>query len=452
LEPWNIGTLEPLRFLLPTSLAAIPLALTLVVAQRGNTDQAAAMVSYIDAHNGEALSLIERIVNINSGTRNVEGVREVGRILRTELDGLGFKTQWVDGAPWQRAGHLVAERPASAPGAPRVLLIGHLDTVFERDSPFQKFERVGRTEARGPGVIDMKGGDVVLLQALKALGAAGALGNLHLLVVMTGDEEAPGRPLALSRAALVNAARGALAAIGFEDGPGESRYAVTSRRGAASWTLRVSGASAHSSQVFRQDIGPGAIFEAARILNGFREKLAGEEHLTFNPGLMVGGTDAQYTAGEARGSATGKDNVVAANVVVTGDLRALSQEQFEHARKTMQAVVADRMPHTQGTLTFDDDYPPMPPSEGNARLLELYSRGSQMLNLGGVAAVSPDRAGAADVSFVAGHAAMVLDGVGLMGRNGHTPQETADLTTLPSQTKRAAVLLLRLAQAPGTAR
>src|SRR4029079_1876095 len=144
-------------------------------------------------------------------------------------------------------------------------------------------------------------------------------------VVMTGDEEAPGRPLALSRAALVSAARGALAAIGFEDGPGDPRLAVASRLGTASWTLRVTGTTAHSSQVFRRDIGPGAIFEAARILDGFRQKLAGEEDLTFNPGLIVGGTDAQYSPGAASGSAAGKDNVVAATVVVTGDLRALSK-------------------------------------------------------------------------------------------------------------------------------
>ena len=207
----------------------------------------------------------------------------------------------------------------------------------------------------------------------------------------------------------------------------------------------MTGTAAHSSQVFRKDIGPGAIFEAARILNGFREKLAGEEHLTFNPGLIVGGTDAQYDAAQARGSAAGKDNVVAGRVVVTGDLRALTREQFDHARKAMQEVVAASMPHTEGTLAFDEGYPPMAPTEGNARLLELYSRGSQALGFGPVVAVSPDRAGAADVSFVAGHAEMALDGVGLMGRDGHTPQETADLTTLPSQTKRAALLLLRLA-------
>ncbi len=443
--------LEP-RFRIALSGAAVALTLVFAVgfAQRSEPDRAAVVASYIDAHTRDALALLERVVNINSGTHNLDGVREVGRIFGAELSALGFTTQWIDGAPWQRAGHLVAERPGksvSGTSAPRVLLIGHLDTVFERDSPFQRFERTSPTEAKGPGIIDMKGGDVIVVQALKALAAAGALDDLNVAVVMTGDEELPGRPLDRARQVLVNAARGAAVAIGFEDGPGDPRYAVTSRRGSSSWTLRVAGTSAHSSQVFRPDIGPGAIFEAARILNGFREKLAGEDHLTFNPGAIVGGTEAEYDATQARGSAAGKDNVVAGRVVVTGDLRALSYDQFDRAKKSMQEIVAAAMPHTQGTLVFDDGYPPMAPTEGNTRLLEMYSRVSQSLKLGPVSAVSPDRAGAADVSFVAGQVGMVLDGVGLMGRDGHTPNETADLTTLPSQTKRAALLLLGLARA-----
>jgi glutamate carboxypeptidase len=446
----NFGTLEPWNpFPLLAAAVTVVAAFVIVGAQRGAPDETRVVTSFIDAHNAEALTLIERLVNINSGTHNFDGVREVGRIIRAELDGLGFKTDWIDGAAWQRAGHLVAERPgrnsnAGGGARPRVLLIGHLDTVFERDSPFQRFERVSRTEARGPGIIDMKGGDVMILQVLKALAAAGVLDDLNVAVVMTGDEEAPGRLLEFARAALVNAARNATAAIGFEDGPGDPRYAVTSRRGTTSWTLRVSGTAAHSSQVFRSDIGPGAIFEAARILNSFRETLAGEEHLTFNPGLIVGGTDAQYDASGARGSAAGKDNVVSGRVVVTGDLRALTVEQFAHARTAMQKVVAASMPHTESTLAFDVGYPPMAPTEGNARLLDLYSRASQALGFGPVLAVNPEKAGAADVSFVAGRAEMALDGIGLMGRDDHTPQETADLTTLPSQTKRAALLLLRL--------
>jgi len=400
-----------------------------------------AILSYVDAHNTEALALLERVVNINSGTHDIAGVKAVGAIFKQELDRLGFNTTWIDGAAWGRAGHLVAERPGRGP---KILLIGHLDTVFEPDSPFQKFQRLDEKTAKGPGIIDMKGGDVIILSALGALKAAGALDGMSVTVVMTGDEEEAGRPLTASRATLVAAARGADVAIGFEDGPADPKYAVTARRGTTGWELRVTGTAAHSSQVFRADIGPGAIYEAARILNAFREKLAGEEHLTFNPGVILGGTAVDFDAAQARGTAFGKTNVIADRAVVTGDLRALSPEQVAHARKTMEEIVKAGMPHTQATLTFDEGYPPLAPSAGNTELLALYDAVSRDLGFGAVTAVSPDRAGAADVSFISGEVKRILDGVGLMGHDDHTPGETADLSTLPSQTKRAAVLLYRL--------
>jgi len=402
------------------------------------------ILSYIDAHNAAALALLERVVNINSGTNNVAGVKAVGAIFQQEFDRLGFTTTWVDGAAWGRAGHLVAVHPGRGP---KILLIGHLDTVFEPDSPFQKFQRIDEKTAKGPGIIDMKGGDVIILSALGALKAAGALDALSVTVVMTGDEEEAGRPLTASRATLVAAARGADVAIGFEDGPADPKYAVTARRGTTAWELRVTGTAAHSSQVFRADIGPGAIYEAARILNAFREKLAGEEHLTFNPGVILGGTAVDFDAAQARGTAFGKSNVVAERAVATGDLRALSPEQVSHARKTMEEIVRAGMPHTQATLSFDEGYPPLAPSAGNTEMLTLYDRVSRDLGFGAVTGVSPDRAGAADVSFISSEVKRILDGVGLMGHDDHSPSETADLSTLPSQTKRAAVFLYRLQSA-----
>jgi glutamate carboxypeptidase len=410
-------------------------------AQSGLTPDEQAIVKFVDAHNEEGLKLLERVVNINSGTQNLAGVREVGKVFRAELDALGFKTTWVDGAAFKRAGHLVAEHRGSGP---KFLLIGHLDTVFEADSPFQKFDRVSATAARGPGIIDMKGGDVIIIQALKALNAVGALKTMDVTVVMTGDEEDPGEPQSAAREALVGAAKGKDIAIGFEDGAMDPKTAIVARRGTTAWQLRVKGTPAHSSQIFRQDIGAGAIFEAARILNTFREKLAGEQYLTFNPGVVLAGTSAEFDAAQARGAAFGKTNVIAEHAIVSGDLRTLSLEQLERTKKTMQGIVAQSLPHTSATLTFDEGYPPLAPTEGNSKLLALYDRASRELGFGAVAAVSPMKAGAADVSFVAGEVKMILDGIGLMGADDHTVKETADLTTLPSQTKRAAVLLHRL--------
>jgi glutamate carboxypeptidase len=412
-------------------------------AQAGASADERAMAAWIDAHQTDAVALLERVVNINSGTQNLAGVRSVGDIFRAEFDALGFQTTWVDGAAWKRAGHLVATHAGTGP---KLLLIGHLDTVFERDSPFQKFERVDARMVRGPGIIDMKGGDVVILYALKALQSAGLLSAMNVTVVMTGDEEAPGRPLAQARAALVDAAKGAAAAIGFEDGDGDPSHAVVARRGTTSWQLTVKGTAAHSSQIFREDIGAGAAFELARILDGFRQKLAGEPHLTFNPGVVLAGTSAEFDAVQARGTAFGKTNVIAERAIASGDLRALTVQQFQKAMDAMRAITAASLPHTEAQITFDEGYPPLAPTAGNERLLVLYNDGSKALGLGTVEAVSPDKAGAADVSFVAGHVPMIIDAVGLKGRDDHTPGETADLTTLPLQTKRAAVLLSRLAR------
>jgi glutamate carboxypeptidase len=402
------------------------------------------IVAAVDRGAPAALDLLQRAVDINSGTMNFEGVRAVGRLLAPEFERLGFTTEWIDGAPWGRAGHLVARRPGRQ-GAPKVLLIGHLDTVFERDSPFQRFERLSGDAARGPGVCDMKGGDVIMLLALQALKEAGVLDRLAFVAVLTGDEEDSGAPLTLARRHLVEAAEWADVAIGFEDGAGDPRTAVIARRGSSSWRLRTTGHPAHSSQIFRPDIGSGAIYEAARILAAFHDALSGEAYLTVNPGSALGGTSVTFDPDQNRGTAFGKTNVVAESAVVAGDLRSISLEQRERAKETMRRIVAAHLPQTSGEIAFDDGYPPFAPSDGNRRLLVLYDRASRDLGFGEVAAVDPSKAGAADVSFTETLVDMAIDGIGQMGYGGHTVKETADLRTFSSQAKRAAVTLLRLA-------
>jgi glutamate carboxypeptidase len=146
----------------------------------------------------------------------------------------------------------------------------------------------------------------------------------------------------------------------------------------------------------------------------------------------------------SRGTASGKSNVIAAQATVEGDVRAISLEQLASAKAAMQGIVADALPHTTSTIEFDDSYPPLAPTDGNRRLLSMYDQASRDTGAGPVQASDPRAAGAADISFTAGRVDMVLDGIGLMGRNDHSGDETADLATLPSQTKRAAVLLYRL--------
>ncbi len=405
------------------------------------------IAGYVDANNSSALKLLEEAVNINSGSMNFEGVYKVGQLFKTRLNALGFETRWVDGKLFGRAGHLIGYHTGKGTGK-TLLLIGHLDTVFEPSTTFQKFTMVNDSTATGPGISDMKGGDVMIIYSLEALRQAGLLKNMNVIVVITGDEELSGRPLELARKDLIEAAKVADIALGMEDGDSDPTTGVISRRSSSGWELNVTGVPAHSSQIFTSTIGAGAIYEASRILTEFYESLSTEKDLTFNPGMILGGSDIQRDKVLDGGSAFGKGNIVAKQAVVTGDIRAVSFEQLKRAQEVMQQVVTNHLPQTNATLVFDDGYPPLAPTDGNKKLLEHYTKVSEDLGLGSVTAVNPRNAGAADISFTAGYVDMALDGLGLFGGYGHTDKEFANLNWLPRQTKRIALLMYRLTQNP----
>ena len=398
----------------------------------------------VDERSPEAIAFLQRITDMNSGTMNPVGVREVGRMFEKELADLGFETRWIDMPPEMgRAGHLFAEIDGGS--GKRVLLIGHLDTVYESDSPFQRYEILEDGQARGPGVADMKGGDVVILYALRALADAGVLENARIIVALLGDEEATGDPLTVSRADLYDAARRSDAALGFEGGVGGLNSATVARRGFTGWTLDVTATRGHSSVIFSDKYGAGAIFEAARVLNRFYEDMRGEENLTFGAGLILGGTAVDYDAQHDRGEAFGKTNVIPQSVTVAGDLRALTFDQLESAKARMRSIVAESLPKATGTIRFRDSYPPMAPTEGNYALLGLLDGVSRDLGYGPIEAVDPGRRGAADISFAAQYTD-ALGGLGVVGSGSHTPSETVDLASIGVMTKRAALLVHRLAQ------
>jgi glutamate carboxypeptidase len=395
---------------------------------------------YIHQHLEDAVSLLERSVNINSGTLNAEGVREVGRVFQAELDTIGFVTRWITfDESFERGGHLFAERKGTR--GKRLLLIGHLDTVFEKDSPFQRFERSGDI-ARGPGVADMKGGDVVIIFALQALHHVGALDGTTIQVALIGDEEMPGGPVEIVRRDLVEAAKASDVALGFEGAVGHQN-ATVARRGFSSWTLSTEGNQGHSGQIFSDTYGSGAIYEAARILNSFHDQLRGEEYLTLNPGSVVGGTTVTFDAAKSQGTAFGKSNVIARTATVEGDLRFISDEQKERARARMREIVEHNLPGTTAEIVFEDSYPAMEPKPGNYELLRLLDQASRDLDLGEITPLDPGARGAADISFVAS-IVDALSGLGPVGKGAHSPEEELDVRTVEVAAARAAVLMYRL--------
>ncbi|HFB55495.1 MAG TPA: M20 family peptidase, partial [Hellea balneolensis] len=348
------------------------------------------IISAVETGMPQALSTLERVVNINSGTMNFAGVHEVGDVFGAELEALGFDLEWVDGSGFDRAGHLVASFGTQGP---KILMIGHLDTVFAKGDDFQKFERLEGNKVTGPGITDMKGGDVMIIAALRALKSAGVLENVSIKVVMTGDEESSGRPLAKSKKALIDAADWADIALGFEDGDGNIKTAVIARRGSVNWTLDVTGKAAHSSQIFTDEVGYGAVLEAARILDGFRSYVSNVPNLTFNPGRVMGGTRVEEDNTTNSGSVFGKRNVVAQIFKATGGIRAISPQQLAEAKTKMQAITQDNLAHTSAVLNFGEGYPPLAPTDGNKKLLAMYSAVSTSLGYAPVIAVDPRRAG-----------------------------------------------------------
>jgi glutamate carboxypeptidase len=398
------------------------------------------IINTIEANNLEAIEFLKKVVNINSGTMNDSGVKLVAEEFAQAFKGIGFTTSWYNMSEVNRSGHLFAE--TNGEKGKKLLLIGHLDTVFEADSPFQEFKMVNDSMAHAPGGNDMKGGDVIILYALKALADNGLLKNSQIIAAFTGDEEASGKPLTISRKHLVDAAKRSDIALCFETSTGFN-YATVARRGSSDWKLEVKGKRAHSSGIFNETVGAGAIFETSRILNEFYNVVRGEEYLTFNPGVILGGTQVNFDEALSKGTAFGKSNVVSQTVVVDGGLRFISEEQKERARSKMRDIVANNLPHTSAEIIFADGYPAMGPTEGNNNLLSVLNQVSLDLKLGGVEAYDPGKRGAADTSFVAEYVDC-LDGLGTMGSGAHTPEETVNLNTFEDLTKRAALLIYRL--------
>jgi glutamate carboxypeptidase len=417
-------------------LAAALLTLAVTLGHAGQTLDRTETKLVVAARDGFArtMSELEVAVNIPSASENLAGVKRLADFYAPLFEEIGFTARWVPLPESSgRAGHFVAEHEGTK--GSRVLFIGHLDTVLEGEP----FRREGN-DAFGSGIADMKGGNHVILAALRAMKEAGALADRRIVVIFTGDEESPGTPVDVVRRELVELAKRSDIALGYE-GAGEGN-AVIGRRGISTWTLEVTAETGHSSGIFNERIGSGAIFEAARILDAFHEELR-ETNLTFNPSVIVGGTEAEFVDEESRGAAQGKSNVVPARVFVKGDLRFLTPEQFERAVATMREIVSRSLPRTSATIEFEGGYPSMPPTDGNRRLLALYDQASRDLGHGPVREYDPGMRGAGDISFVA-ELVDGLDGLGAFGARSHAPGESIDVAKLLVQIERTAVLTYRL--------
>ncbi len=398
------------------------------------------IVKDVDAAMPATLALLEESVNINSGTYNITGVRNTGEVYARDLRAMGFKVEWISLPDSLRnAGHLVATRTGKK--GKKLFLIGHLDTVFEPDMPANPFRMLNDSTATGQGVVDMKGGNVLVVAALKALHKRGLLDDVTITVYLTGDEENVGTHAAISRLDFIERAKKHDIALGFENAVNLNTV-TTARRGFSEWKLEVEGVQGHSSAIFGT-AGYGSIYEAARIINAFREKMVDEPFLSGNPGLFIGGSDVNYDHGVQSGHVSGKINIISPKTVVIGDMRFITEQQKQNARSMMRDIVSQHLPGSKATISFKDGFPAMPPTAGNEALVGILNEVSRSLGYGIVKATDPAVRGAGDISFVAEYLDCI-DGLGASGKGGHAPGETINLKEYPSLIKRAAILIYRL--------
>ena len=444
-------------FVVALQMLGIVLALGGVAGAQGAPSPVeAAMVKTVDAATPGAVELLQKIVDINSGTMNFAGVVRVKDVIAPQLEALGFSVRWnslveKDG----RAGDLVAVHPCpvgQGKCGERLLLIGHMDTVFEASSPFQKFEMVPGTNGRvatGPGTCDMKGGLVVMLDSLRAMQAAGVLKDTEIRIVLSGDEEDAGRPISVSRKDMIDAAKQSDVALEFEnafrDGGVDGTDAVRiGRRSSITWHLETTGKSGHSSLIFGDKLGDGAIYELARIVDAFRTQLR-EPGLTYSVGLVLGGGTVELDKEKTGGTATGKANIVAQTAVANGDLRTLSEDQTARVKAKMEAIVAQHLTLTDAKISFDEAYPSMAVTPGSQALLAKLQLVNATLGYAPEEVTDPAVGGAGDIAFVAPYVPGLV-GVGAMGTGAHAVGEVVYLDSIPKQAKRMALLMYRLSQ------
>jgi glutamate carboxypeptidase len=272
------------------------------------------------------------------------------------------------------------------------------------------------------------------------------LEQMEITVVLSGDEEAHGIPATISRRDMIAVAHHSDVALEFEGTPRVNGvfYGSVSRRSSIDWYLKTTGETGHSSGIFSESKGYGAIYELTRILDAFRMQLP-EPSLTFNVGMVLGGTALTVDDAGNNGTATGKNNVIAPTAYASGDIRTISNEQTERVEKKMEGIVAQHLAKTGATIEFGDGYPAMAPTAESRALLKILNQVNASLGFAAMPELDPMRRGAGDIAFVAGIIPGIA-GVGATGEGAHAPGETIDLSTQPINTKRDALLMYRLSR------
>ncbi len=366
---------------------------------------------------------LKNIVNIDSGTYNKRGVDHVGQYLQQRFQAFGFSTRFE--RQEQYGDHLIAMHNGNAPNGPRLLLIGHMDTVLAdgeaQRRPFTISSQGGVRVATGPGVLDMKSGILIGLYALHLLIASPGANYQSVTFLCNSDEEI-GSPS--SKTLIQELARQADAALVLEPGRAEGTI-VSSRRGVGRYRVEVQGVSAHAGVEPKR--GRNAILELAyqvQRLQALNDTIPGT---TLNVGVIRGGE---------------RTNIVPAYASCDIDIRVSDQAGLKMLEAAMRRVISKNLvPDTKVTLSGSMCHMPFERTEGNTRLVQLVKAvGREM----GLKIEDVNSGGGSDGNTTSAMGVPTLDGLGAGGGLAHNPGEYIELDYLPTRIALVAGLVQRI--------
>lgn len=365
--------------------------------------------------------LLRALVLEPSPSRHKPGTDAVGAMIADSLRPTGMQLEAVPQAEF--GDHLIFRSPAAA-GQPAILLFGHMDTVFPLDSPFGGYREDGQIIS-GPGVIDMKGGLVCAVWAIRALAACGLLTEIPLTFVCNSEEEI-GSPT--STAVFRDEARRSIAALGFECG-GLNGEVVTGRKGRAGYRLAVAGRAGHAA--FAGADKASAILELAHKTIAMEALNDHERGIVVNVGVIAGGIGP---------------NTVSDHAVAEIDTRFLRRDDAEETAARMAAIASQAtVAGTAAELRYTGGRPPMEQSGQNTALFEIIRREAERL---GQPCAAELRSGVSDANTLAQEDIPVVDGMGPTGNGDHSDREYMVRRSLPARTLLAACSILGIGEGP----
>ncbi|AYF48619.1 MULTISPECIES: M20/M25/M40 family metallo-hydrolase [unclassified Pseudomonas] len=357
-----------------------------------------------EQYKAEALKLLERLVNIDSGSGYEPGLTQVRDIAVDELKQLGFTIELVPDKAANNS-HVIATLKGT--GKARILLMAHMDTVFKEGSAAERPFHIKDGRAYGPGVMDDKGGIVAGIYALKVLKNQGFKDYAQITFLLDASEET-GSDAASDL--IRKTAKAHDVTLNLEPGRPADGLVVW-RKGSATAVVEVKGKAAHAGVA--PELGRNAAMEAAHQILQLGKLGDEEKKTTINFTVLKAGD---------------RVNVIPDQATAKADVRAALPEEFDRIEKDLARVSANKLiPDTEVKTSLLRGLPPMPQTPESDKLVAIaqgiYGELGKKLTIEG-------SGGAADASLSAGVGTPTLDGFGIVGGNIHTPEEYAEVESV----------------------